>query len=295
MKKTKIKSLLLLATLTTSLVLALTGCGSSSSEAQKSTSSTAASSAASSSTAADRTKIVIATGGMPKPFTYVNDKNELEGYDIEVVKAIFGTLPQYEISFEKTEFPSIFAGLDSDRYQVGANNFAMNEKRKEKYIYTNAIFKNQYVIAVKDDRTDIKSFADLQGKTTEVTAGVNYTTALENYNKDHTDKPVKLQYTEADLLPILQNVESGKYDFQLIDAAMLKNYINEYKLKIKTVVLSEEETKLIGAPFSYLLVSKGPNGEQLSKDINGALDKLVKDGTIGKISIKYFGDDFSPK
>ncbi|MNC35554.1 Bacterial extracellular solute-binding protein, family 3 [compost metagenome] len=97
------------------------------------------------------------------------------------------------------------------------------------------------------------------------------------------------------MLATLQNVESGKADFQLIDAAILQKYVTDYKLKLKAVPLSEEETKLIGAPYSYLILSKGKYTEQLEKDINGVLDKLVKDGTIGKISIKYFGGDFSPK
>lgn len=285
-KNKTVKKLLFPAMLAMSMVLVLSGCASQSSSQQAGSSASAT---------AAKTKIVVGTSGAPKPFTFVNDKNELTGYDIDVAKAVFKELPQYEASFEKTEFPSVLAGLDSDRYQVGANNFAMNAKRKEKYIYTDPIFKNQYVIAVASNRTDINSFKDLQGKTSEVTAGVNYTTALENYNKDHSDNPVKLKYTEADLVPILQNVESGKYDFQLIDAAMLQNFINEYKLKLKVVKLTDEETKLIGTPYSYFLISKGANGEQLAKDINGALAKLTKDGTIGKISEKYFGSDFSPK
>lgn len=298
MKRTTSRVLALAAVVTASMALVLAGCGSQNNGSGSSAASAApggTAAAASSTAPAAKTKIAVATGGAPRPFSYVNEKNELEGYDIEVVKAIFKDLPQYEVSFEKTEFTSIFAGLDSDRYQIGANNFAMNEARKQKYIYTNPIFKNQYVIAQASSRTDLNSFKDLQGKTTEVNAGVNYTTALENYNKTHTDNPVKLKYTEADLVPILQNVESGKTDFQLIDAAILQKYITDYKLKLKSVALSEEETKLIGAPYSYLLVSKGKYGEQLTKDINGVLEKLVKDGTVGKISTKYFGGDFSPK
>lgn len=286
MRKRRINTLSLLTIILVAFTLIFTGCGSK---------GNASGSDSPNQSADAKTKIVIATGGMPKPFTYVNDKNELEGYDIDLVKAVFKELPQYEISFEKTEFPSIFAGLDSDRYQVGANNFGMNEDRKQKYIYTDPIFRNQFVIAVAEDRSDINSFADLQGKTTEVQPGVNYTTALEKYNQTHSDKPVKLNYSEADLLPVLQNVESGKYDFQLIDAAMLRNFIKEFGLKIKAVELTDEETQLIGSPYSYLLVGKGPNGERLAQDINGALDKLIKDGTIGKISVKYFGEDYSPK
>ncbi|MGL4107570.1 transporter substrate-binding domain-containing protein [Clostridium sp. LP20] len=241
----------------------------------------------------DKSKIVVATGGSPKPFTYVNDKNELVGYDIEVVNAVFNKLPQYEVSFEKTEFTSILTGLDSDRYQVGANNFAMNKERKEKYSYTDPIFKNQYVIAVAKNNNSIKSFKDLLGKTSEVSAGNNYTTALENFNKDNQGNPVKLSYTEVDLLPILQHVEGGQYDFQLIDKSMLNQYIDEYGLNLNVIDLSEEDSNKIATPFSYLLVSKG--NEKLTNDINKAIAEIIKDGTVSQISKKYFNNgDYAP-
>jgi len=278
------KKLGILVTILLTVSFAIVGCG------QKSDANSSKS-----STEQAKKKIIVATGGMPKPFSFVDSNNNVTGYDIDVVKAVFEKLPQYDISFEKTEFTSIFAGLDSDRYQIGANNFAMNEKRKEKYIYSDPIFQNQYVIAVADKNNDIKSFTDLLGKKTEVSTGTNYATALENYNSKHSDKPVSLSYTDADLVSILQHVESGQFDFQLIDAAMLKGYIEEYGLKIKTISLSKEDSDLIGTPYSYLLIGKGANGDALSKDVNKALAEVIKDGTIKKISEKYFKDDFSPK
>jgi len=283
--KTKVnKKLGILVTILVTVAFAIVGCG------QKSDANSSKS-----STEQAKKKIIVATGGMPKPFSFVDSNNNVTGYDIDVVKAVFEKLPQYDISFEKTEFTSIFAGLDSDRYQIGANNFAMNEKRKEKYIYSDPIFQNQYVIAVADKNNDIKSFTDLLGKKTEVSTGTNYATALENYNSKHSDKPVSLSYTDADLVSILQHVESGQFDFQLIDAAMLKGYIEEHGLKIKTISLSKEDSDLIGTPYSYLLIGKGANGDALSKDVNKALTEVIKDGTIKKISEKYFKDDFSPK
>jgi len=293
-KTTRKKAIRLIVAIATTAIL-VSGCSSPKASESAASSSAAAATSAVSSTGTAKTKIAIATGGAPKPFTYVNDQNQLEGYDIEVVKAIFEKLPQYEISFEKTEFTSIFAGLDSDRYQIGANNFGMNDKRKEKYIYSDPIFKNQFVIAVPKSRTDINKFSDLLGKKTEVSAGLNYATALENYNKNHTDNPVKLTYTKADLSSVLQHVDNGQFDFQLIDAAMLQEYIKEFKLNLKAITLSEEDMKLIGSQYSYLLISKGKLGEQLSKDINTALAEQIKDGAVTKISEKYFGSDYAPK
>jgi polar amino acid transport system substrate-binding protein len=98
------------------------------------------------------------------------------------------------------------------------------------------------------------------------------------------------------LLPVVQNVESGKTDYNLIDAAMVKMYEDEFGLKLKTIPLIAEEQKLISEnTYSYFLISKGAEGEQLAKDVNKALKEVIEDGTVSEISQKYFKGDFAPK
>lgn len=243
------------------------------------------------------TTVYAATGGAPKPFTYVNDSSELEGHNIELIKAVFDRLPQYKLVIEKTDFPSIFAGLDSDRYQIGVNNFAMNEERKEKYLYSDPIFKDQYVAIVasgNDSLDSVKSLSDLSGLSFIGEAAVNSTTAVENYNKENQDKQIKINYTEEDLVLQLQDVESGKYDFLLIDKPMYEYYNKEYNFKLKELEVSTEvSTSLMAEPYSYFLISKG--NDQLQKDINKALQEVIADGTSKKINEKYFGEDYSPE
>lgn len=245
--------------------------------------------------AATPQEIVIATSASPRPFTWYDKNQQLTGYDIDVARKVFSQLPQYHVSFTATEFTSILAGLDADRFQVGANNFAENPQRREKYIYSQPIFENQFVIATSKKNNDIHSFLDLLGKTSEVNPGINYTTALEQFNIKHKDNPVKLQYTEAELLLILQNVENGKTDFQLIDKSMLEQYISEYNLQLNVIPLSKEDSNLIGSPYSYFLIAKSKTGEKLVNDINEQLKKLTADGSLSIISHKYFNADYVPK
>lgn len=269
------------ALLTITGVLLLAACGSTS--------------AAETSKDSSREKIVVATSGAPKPFTYVDEEGNLVGYDIELVEAIFEKIDKYDLSFEKTERTSVLSGLDTDRYQIGANNFASNDERREKYLFSDAIFKNQYVIAVAEDSTEINRFNDLVGKSTEVSPGLNYATALEKYNEENPNAQVNINYSESELLVVLQGVESGKHDFQLIDKAMASLFIKEHGLKLKLIDLSEKDSARIGAPYSYLLISKTDAGAALVEEINEALKVVIDDGTISKISEKYFGADFSPK
>ena len=95
----------------------------------------------SSSKSSGKRTIEVATVGTTKPFTYDKD-GELTGYEIEVMREIFKGSDKYEVNFNKTEWSSIFAGLDGDRYQIGVSNLSYDKKRAEKYLYPNPYAKN---------------------------------------------------------------------------------------------------------------------------------------------------------
>lgn len=266
-----------IAILTLTLTMGvLTGCGSSDSDDEK-------------------TVINVGTAGTIAPFTYTDKSGELVGYDVDLLKAIFEKLPQYELKFESTEFLSITGGLDSGLYQIGACNFAYNDLRAEKYIYSDPIFENQFVIAVKADNNDINSWDDIIGKTTEVSSGSNYATALEKWNEENKDKQVILNYSENDLANVLGNVDSEKYEFQLIDKTTLKNYNEEFGYNLKSIDLTQEQSELIGSnPYSYYLLEKTSNGKKLAEELNKALAEIIADGTAAEISQKYFEGNYVP-
>ena len=239
-----------------------------------------------------------ATGGSPRPFTYVDAEGKLAGHNIELIEAVFARLPQYKLVIEVTDFPSIFAGLDADRYQIGVNNFAMNEERKQKYIFGEPMFENRYIVAVAENNSDlgnsIRTMADLAGKSTLNSVGTNMATAISNYNNAHPEAPVKQSFGDTNILVALQMVESGQYDFNLIDKPMFDYYIKEFGLKLKGIELGPDLSgDLMQTPYSYLLVSKG--NEQLAADIDRVLLELFADGTSKRICEKYFGSDYTPK
>ena len=90
--------------------------------------------AASGDATSAKKEIVVATNGSPKPFIY-EENGELTGYEIELVRAIFKDSDKYTVKFEKTEWSGVFAGLDSDRYQMAVNNISYTKERAEKYLY----------------------------------------------------------------------------------------------------------------------------------------------------------------
>jgi polar amino acid transport system substrate-binding protein len=197
------------------------------------------------------------------------------------------------VDFQVTSFDSITAGLDTLRYQIGANDFGKNPEREQKYIFSEPMARNANALVTKSG-SSIRSLSDLAGKTTEVLPGVNYTTVLENYNKEHPGNKIKLKYTEADLTTRVNDVVSGKIDFLLYDAVSLNTIIKERGLKVDFKNLSAEDEKVFNTGYEYLLFAKNADGEKLAKEINAQLKILNKNGTMLKYSQKFFGGDYVP-
>ncbi|MDR2296008.1 MAG: transporter substrate-binding domain-containing protein [Clostridiales Family XIII bacterium] len=295
MKKRRwILTVLLVAAL--AATAALTGCGGNA-DAGASDDAAGSDAAQDAGTEAAVTQILVGNAAGPKPYAYTNENDELVGYEVDVINAIDTLLPQYEFSFEVTEFTSIFAGIDSGRYQMGTNNFTKKPEREEKYLFANEYFVYNYTVAVvKKGREDIKTLDDLGGKTTEATAGGFAQIFFETYNETHPDNPIIVNYTEADTVKLLQNVAFETIDFTFLETVMFEAYEEEYPeltAELEYVEFSKEETSTIQDPYAWYIYPKTADGEALRDAVDAALLDLVADGTLAELSIRHFGFDMT--
>ena len=70
----------------------------------------------------------------------------------------------YKVKFKETQWDSMFAGLDSGRFNVIANQVGINKERKEKYKFSEPYTYSKAVLVVNKNNKDIKSFDDVKGK-----------------------------------------------------------------------------------------------------------------------------------
>lgn len=242
------------------------------------------------------TSVVIATDGATKPFTYSDSQGNLTGYDIEVARAVFKKLPQYKVKFQVTDFSGISPGIDSGRYQMGANDFGWEKTRAEKYYFSSPLSKSNNAVLVKSGT--YKTLTDLAGKSTIGNPASNYTKSIQDWNKANPDKEIKISYS-ADSTSIntrFTQVESGKIDFMLYDKISLESAVKEQgfdNLKIEDISMDTGDAEHDG--YEYFLFGKDSQGKKLQKDVNGVLAKMQADGSLAKISKKYLGGDFVPK
>ncbi len=292
MRKLAGKRIFTILLVITASVTFLTGCASKNKSTDK------AASAAESTTAPTDTEkkqedkkvtpVVAAVMGTTNGYAYVDDKNELVGYNVDVLKAVFAKLPQYELSFKITDFQSIFSGIDSGIYQIGAQAFIANPQRREKYIFTDSFGKYIFKIATAADNTTIKSWKDLGGLTTEDIVGDGPVAIVEAFNKDYPDNPINLQFVDSTDGSI-NHLADKKIDFQISSTTTTQLRAKEYGLEnaIKFVPFGD------GAPDYFnsnqyfgFLISK--TNQQLADDFNKVLEELIQAGTIKELSIKWF-------
>lgn len=239
--------------------------------------------------ASKKKTVTLATVGTTKPFSYEKD-GKLTGYDIEVARAVFKGSKDYKLKIQKTSWTSVFSGLDSDKFQIGANNISYNEERAAKYLYSSPTASNPLVLAVNKD-SKIKSFADIAGKSTQVVQGTSTAQLLEKYNKDNANKQTKINYTSEEIGPMLLNVDNGKYDYKIFETQTIKTIVKEQGLD--NIKIRKLDLKDNAKPYVYFVFGK--EEKELQKFVNKRLKKLYKDGTLKKLSKKYLDGEYLPK
>ncbi|WP_204983196.1 amino acid ABC transporter substrate-binding protein, partial [Streptococcus equinus] len=215
------------------------------------------------------------------------ESGKLTGYDIEVAKAVFKDSDKYKVTFKKTEWSSIFTGLDSGKYQLGGNNISYTKERSAKYLYSYPIGSTPSVLVVPKD-SDIASYDDIAGHSTQVVQGTTTAAQLEKFNAENSSKPVDLNYTNENITQVLTNLNDGKFDFKIFDAPTVNTIIKNQKLNhLKTIELKSDEQ-----PFIYFIL--GQDQKDLQSFVNKRLKVLQKDGTLSDLAQKYLGGDYVP-
>lgn len=243
------------------------------------------------STSKDKSRkkeVVFATVGTTAPFSYEKD-GKLTGYDIEVAREIFKGSDKYTVNFKKIAWSSIFTGLDAGKYQMSGNNLSFSEERASKYLYSYPTGTTPAVLAVPKD-SDIKSYEDIGGHTTQVVQGTSTVTQLQEYNKKHVNNPVELKYSNEDITQILRALNDGKADFKLFDAPTVNSIIKSQGLdNLKTIDIDSKEK-----PYIYFIFADGE--KDLQTFVNARIKVLQEDGTLEKLAEKYLGSkDYIPQ
>ncbi|MCQ2982744.1 MAG: transporter substrate-binding domain-containing protein [Treponemataceae bacterium] len=224
-------------------------------------------------------KLVVAQEGTWAPWTFHDEKGDLVGFDKEVADAIAAKLG-VKAEFAEGEWDGLFAGLDAKRYDIIVNGVEYTAERAEKYDFTEpyAYIHTALIVRTGDDR--IKTFEDLKGMTTTNSIGSTYMELAEQYG-------AKVLGVDS-LEQTLEMVLSGRADATLNADVSFYDYMSVHPEAPLTVVALTPDASNVVIP-----VRKGAENASFKAAVDTAIKELKADGTIGKISMKYFGSDLT--
>lgn len=228
----------------------------------------------------------VGTEGAYAPFTFQDEKGQLTGYDVEVIREA-GRRAGLEVSFVPTPWDSIFLGLEARKFDLVANQIGKTPEREKKYLFTTDYLVSGAQIIVRSDRPGaLQGLASLAGLKVGTGVGSNYSKLLEAYNRSH-QPGIDIRYYDGTLTTVLQDIVAGRLDATVNDRLTVGYNVKALKLPVKVV---GEPIELVP---SHFVVRKGPQGEALVKRLDAALAAMKADGTLAKLSERWFGADYT--
>lgn len=222
--------------------------------------------------------LIIGTEGTYRPFSYhEGGSGDITGYDVEVIKAVAGKLG-VTAKFEETQWDGIFAGLDSGRFDVIANQVSITPERKLKYNFSAPYTFSTGVIVVKSDNTSITSFASLAGKITAQSLTSNWYTLAQ-------DSGANIESVEGWAQSVAL-VEQGRVDATVNDKLTFLDF--KKTNGAAGLKIAAETTDKSESAFAFKTGST-----TLTDAVDTALEELRADGILSSLSNKYFGEDVS--
>ncbi len=223
----------------------------------------------------DEGKLVIGTEGTYPPFSFHDDKGELTGFDVEIAREIAKRLG-VEAEFLETQWDAIFAGLDSKRFDMIANQVGIREDRIEKYDFSEPYITSSAVLITNTSNKDVTSFEDIKGLKSAQSLTSNYADTARSYDAEIVGVEGFNQAIEL--------INSKRVDVTINDKLSFLDF-KKHKPDAPVQIIATAND----AAQSGLMFRKG--NETLVTEVNKALNEIIEDGTYLKISEKWFGED----
>jgi len=225
-------------------------------------------------------KLTIGIDDAFPPMEFRNEKNELVGFDIDASNEL-GKRLGIKVEHIPTVWDTVILSLKSKKFDVVWSAMSITAEREKEIAFTKPYIMEKQIIAVKKGTKKIKGLKDLSTETVVgVQLGSTSEDALKKLNKKFMEIKKYDKNTDA-----FMDLKIGRIDALAVDELVGRYYLSQKPGEY--TVLKEE---LLSEPIG---VGLRKEDVALKNKIQKTLDGMFKDGTMKKLSIKWFGDDIT--
>ncbi|PDT46709.1 amino acid ABC transporter substrate-binding protein [Sinorhizobium fredii] len=241
----------------------------------------------------DAKTLKVATDANWAPQSFMNDKNEMDGFDVDVAKEI-GKHLGVTVEFVTPGWDIITAGNWQGRWDMHVGSMTPTKERARIFDFPAVYYYTPAAVAVHNDSQAI-TLSDLDGKVVGTTA----TSTFEAYAKgdltlDAAGAPSFKYEFKPKEVKSYANSTTAFDDLRLGDGVRLDAVVSSLP-SILDAVKAGYPIKPLGDPVFYepLAVAIEHGDKELSDKIAEAIKMMQSDGTLSKLSEKWYGVDYS--
>ncbi len=239
-------------------------------------------------------EMVVATNASWPPQSFLNDANELVGFDIDVAREIAKRLG-VEVRFETPDWATLTGGRWAGRYDVGVGSVTPTKARAQAIDFAGIYYYSPYVYVVHKDSA-ATGVADLNGKK----IGVETATTSEDFINR------RLEIDAPGLPPIEYKLEPGEVltyadsmlpfdDLRLgdgvrVDAVIAPEQTADNAIKNGYPVKKIEGEYAFREPLVVIAEKVDP---EWTAKVGEIIEAMKADGTLGKLTTEWYGKDYS--
>jgi polar amino acid transport system substrate-binding protein len=232
-------------------------------------------------TVKEKGKLVLGLDDSFPPMGFRNDDNQIVGYDIDVAREVAKRLG-VQLVPQPIDWNAKEQELNTGKIDCIWNGFTITDERKKAMTFTKPYLRNAQVIVVKKG-SGHSTLGSLKGKTVGLQAGSSAADALEAAVAFRASVKEVVEF--KDNLTALMDLEARGVDAVVMD-----------------LIVAEDNIKRSGKAYAVLQESLAPevfgvgfrkSDLALRDAVQGALDAMAADGTLAKVTTKWFGSDIS--
>ena len=225
---------------------------------------------------------VATTGTMP-PFSFQDDYGNMQGIDIDSIRAL-GEEEGFKVEFYKETWQNMFDTVESGSRDLAISGISYKDERDAKYGLSQPYFFNPAAIMYAKPELNINNLDDLQGKNISAMEGskqVDQALAMGKYNNFSTRTTAFLQY---------EDLVQGKVDAILHDLPILQYTAKNHPEQKVTIVPYEGQDN----PSAQQVILMAKGNTELIEKINDGIAKLKAEGKFKEIEARWLGETTSP-
>lgn len=224
-------------------------------------------------------KIVVGTNAEYEPFEYLDENQELAGFDIELMNAMAEKMG-VEIEWVDMAFDSLVGSLEAGNVELLIAAIAPTTERAKSCDFSEVYYAGYQDFLTKEGQ-EMHTIDELNGKTVAVLEGSLSDLIASGENTDYGVVEGANVKRFKNVTQAVQELENDAADVVFTDTIIAQKFVADREGLVTNTVPDTGEDAFVAAK----------KGDTEAVDaVNKALEELKADGTYDALYSKYFGE-----